>query len=161
MTPARVQLVRDTWALVLPIQQQAAALFYERLFQIAPEVQPLFRGDKVEQGAKLMAALNTLVLSLGRMEQMLPMARELAIRHVAWGVQPAHYEQVGQALLWTLRKGLGDAATPEVMTGWAEAYGELSGAMKAAAYGDAPPSATAAAHAKVHRSSEAESGERS
>ena len=101
----------------------------------------MFRGDRVEQGTKLMAALNTLVLSLGRMEQMLPMARELAIRHVGWGVQAAHYDTVGQALLWTLRKGLGDGATPDVMAAWAEAYGELAGAMKAAAY---PPASSAA-----------------
>lgn len=134
MTPARIQVVRDSWARVLPIRQQAASLFYERLFVLAPEVRPMFKRDKVEQGSKLMAALNTLVLSLGRMEQMLPMARELAIRHVAWGVQPDHYEQVGQALLWTLRQGLGEAATPEVMAAWSEAYGELAAAMKAAAY---------------------------
>jgi hemoglobin-like flavoprotein len=153
MTPARMQLVRDSWALVLPMQQEAASLFYERLFVLAPEVRPLFRRDPAEQGAKLMAALHALVLSLGRMEQMLPMARELAIRHVAWGVQPAHYEQVGQALLWTLREGLGDAATPEVMAGWAEAYGELSGAMKAAAYptpGRAVPQQDATAQAGGH-----------
>ena len=143
MTPGQMQLVRDTWARVLPIRQQAAQLFYERLFVLAPEVRPMFRRDPVEQGAKLMAALNTLVLSLGRMEQMLPMARELAIRHVAWGVQPGHYDQVGQALLWTLRQGLAEAATPAVMAAWAEAYGDLSTAMKEAAYPAAPGDAAA------------------
>jgi hemoglobin-like flavoprotein len=134
MTPDRIHLVRQSWGLVLPMQQQAARLFYDRLFEIAPEVRPMFRGNRVEQGEKLMAALNTLVLSLGRLEQMLPLARELAIRHVAWGVHPAHYDLVGEALLWTLRQGLGDEATPDVMESWAEAYGDLAGAMKEAAY---------------------------
>lgn len=134
MTPAAVKRVRDSWALVVPMRDAAAMQFYERLFAIAPEVRPMFRSDRAEQGAKLMAALNTLVLSLGRMEQMLPMARELAIRHVGWGVLPAHYDLVGEALLWTLREGLGEAATPEVMQAWAEAYGELAGAMKEAAW---------------------------
>jgi len=81
----------------------------------------MFKRDMVAQGNKLMAALKTLVLSLGRMEQMLPLARELAIRHVAWGVQPAHYTLVGEALLWTLRQGLADAATPAVNAAWGEA----------------------------------------
>lgn len=134
MTPARIALVRDSWTRVLPIRQQAARLFYDRLFEQAPEVRPMFRRDPVEQGDKLMAALNTLVLSLGRLEQMLPLARELAIRHVAWGVHAAHYDHVGEALLWTLRQGLGESATPEVMDAWAEAYGELATAMKDAAY---------------------------
>jgi len=121
MTPEQIQRVRSTWAQAQPIQTQAAALFQGRLFAIAPEVQPMFKRDMVAQGNKLMAALKTLVLSLGRMEQMLPLARELAIRHVAWGVQPAHYTLVGEALLWTLRQGLADAATPALNAAWGEA----------------------------------------
>jgi hypothetical protein len=38
--------------LVAPTSQ-AAALFYGRLFEIAPAVKALFRGDMTEQGRKL------------------------------------------------------------------------------------------------------------
>lgn len=142
VSPDAVRRVRESWSLVVPIRDAAAQAFYERLFVIAPEVRPMFRSDRTEQGAKLMAALNTLVLSLDRMEQMLPMARELAIRHAGWGVQPQHYDVVGEALLWTLGQGLGTAATPEVLQAWGEAYAALATAMKEAAWPTPEPASS-------------------
>jgi nitric oxide dioxygenase len=86
---------------------QAAALFYWRLFEIAPAVKPLFRGDMTEQGCKLMATLDVVVNSLGNLEAVLPAASALAKRHVDYGVKAADYTPVGAALLWTLEQGLG------------------------------------------------------
>ena len=86
---------------------QAAALFYWRLFETAPAVKPLFRGDMTEQGCKLMATLVVLVNSLGNLEAVLPAASALAKRHVDYGVKAADYTPVGAALLWTLEQGLG------------------------------------------------------
>ena len=65
MTPDQVKAIQDSFKLVAPISEQAAALFYGRLFEIAPEVKPLFRGDMTEQGRKLMATLGVVVNSLG------------------------------------------------------------------------------------------------
>ena len=86
---------------------QAAALFYWRLFEIAPAVKPWFRGDMTEQGCKLMATLGVVVNSLGNLEAVLPAASALAKRHVDYGVKAADYTPVGAALLWTLEQGLG------------------------------------------------------
>ena len=86
---------------------QAAALFYGRLFEIAPAVKPLLRGDMTEQGCKLMATLGVVVNSLGNLEAVLPAASALAKRHVEYGVKAANYTPVGAALLWTLEQGLG------------------------------------------------------
>jgi nitric oxide dioxygenase len=143
MTPQDIQLVKSTWAQVLPVQHVAAQLFYRRLFELAPQVRPMFKRDVGEQGAMLMATLNTVVGSLDRLEQVLPVAQRLAMGHVAYGVRPEHYDTVGEALLWTLRQGLGESATDAAMTAWATAYGLLASAMKAAAY----PSSTASAAA--------------
>ena len=38
MTPEQKELVKDSWAKVLPIQETAADLFYNRLFSEYPEV---------------------------------------------------------------------------------------------------------------------------
>jgi hemoglobin-like flavoprotein len=86
---------------------QAAALFYGRLFETAPAVKPLFRGDMTEQGCKLMAKLGVVVNSLGNLEAVLPAASAHAKRHVDYGVKAADYTPVGAALLWTLEQGLG------------------------------------------------------
>lgn len=134
MTPAEINLVKHTWARVVPIKDTAATLFYGRLFELDPAVQPMFKGDIAEQGAKLMATLNVVVTSLDKLDEVVPVAQALAVRHVAWGVQPAHYDTVGAALLWTLEQGLGEGFTPDVKDAWATAYTTLAGAMKAAAY---------------------------
>ena len=129
MTPQQVALVRESFAKVVPIKEQAAALFYDRLFVIDPSTRPLFRGDMRSQGAKLMAAIGAVVKSLDRIETMLDDLRGLARRHDRYGVQEAHYASVGAALLWTLDQGLGADFTPDVRNAWATAYGLLSSAM--------------------------------
>jgi hemoglobin-like flavoprotein len=135
MTPAQVKSIQDSFAKVAPISEQAAALFYGRLFEIAPEARPLFKGDMTEQGRKLMATLAVVVDGLSNLDAVLPAASALAKRHVAYGVKPDHYAPVGEALLWTLERGLGSAWTQELAAAWAAAYTTLSQFMIGEAYG--------------------------
>ena len=104
MTPDQIDLVQSTFAKVIPIKGLAAEMFYARLFQIAPEVESMFKGDMEDQGTKLMATLAIVVNGLSDMEKILPAAQDLAARHVAYGVTPKHYQPVGEALLWTLER---------------------------------------------------------
>lgn len=135
MTPEQITLVQSSFARVAPISEQAAALFYARLFEIAPEVRPLFKGDVAEQGRKLMKTLAVVVNGLRDLPSILPAAEALARRHVTYGVRAEYYAPVGEALIFTLEQGLGEAFTEEVRAGWIEAYTLLSGFMieKAAA----------------------------
>ena len=135
MTPEQISLVKESFANVVPISEKAAALFYGRLFEIAPEVRPLFRGDMTEQGRKLMATLSAVVNALANLEAVLPAASTLAKRHVAYGVTADHYVPVGAALVWTLEQGLGADWTPQVAAAWAAAYSTLSNYMIGEAYG--------------------------
>jgi hemoglobin-like flavoprotein len=135
MTPDQVKLVQESFAKVVPIADQAAGIFYDRLFEIAPSVKSMFTGDMAEQRRKLMTMLAAVVNGLGNLESILPAASALAIRHVSYGAKTEHYPDVGSALLWTLEKGLGDAWTPEVADAWTAAYGTLSGYMISEAYG--------------------------
>ena len=134
MTAEKIQLVQSSFAKVKPIADQAAAIFYARLFEIAPQVKPMFKGDMVEQGRKLMAMLNTVVNGLTNLDSIVPAAQSMAKRHVDYGVRPEHYAFVGEALLDTLAKGLGADFTPATKQAWTDAYGLLSGVMIAAAY---------------------------
>jgi nitric oxide dioxygenase len=135
MTPEQIKLVQQSFAKVAPISEQAAVLFYDRLFEVAPSVKSLFPTDMTEQRRKLMATLAYVVAGLGDLQSILPAASSLATRHVSYGAKPEHYPVVGGALLWTLEKGLGDDWTPEVADAWTTAYGTLSGFMIAQAYG--------------------------
>ena len=132
MTPRQVELVQTSFKKVVPISAKAADLFYDRLFEIAPEVRPLFPKDLSSLKLKLMSMLGTAVTNLHQLETILPAVKELGQRHVTYGVTPAHYAPVGAALLWTLEQGLGPDFTPEVKTAWTETYMALSGVMTAA-----------------------------
>ena len=134
MTPMQIALVQSSFEKVAPIASDAAALFYRRLFETAPEVRPLFKNDIDEQGRKLMATLGVVVRNLDQLDAILPAAAALARRHVDYGVRPEHYAPVGAALLWTLEQGLGAQFTPDVAEAWAAAYATLSAAMIEAAY---------------------------
>ena len=142
MTPEDVKLVQSTFEKVRPISEAAARMFYGRLFEIEPEVKPLFKGDMAEQGRKLMATLAVVVGSLHSLPTILPAVSTLAKKHVEYGVKPKHYAAVGAALLWTLERGLGTGWTPDVAAAWTGAYTTLSNFMIGEAYGS--PAAAAA-----------------
>lgn len=137
MTPQQISLIQSSWAAVVPIQDTAAGLFYQRLFALDPDVRPMFKGDLKSQGKKLMQALGFIVNSLTKLEELVPVAQDMARRHVGYGVKAEHYDTVGAALLWTLEQGLGSAFTDDTKTAWATAYGILAGVMKEAAYAPA------------------------
>lgn len=141
MTPSQVKLVQDSFKLVEPIAPQAADLFYGRLFEIAPHVRPLFPADLSSQKDKLMGMIGTAVNNLHQVETIIPAVQDLGRRHVAYGVTAAHYKPVGEALIWTLEKGLGDKFTPDVKEAWVTTYTTLEGVMTDAAAEVPPPAA--------------------
>jgi hemoglobin-like flavoprotein len=135
MKQEQIKAIQESFANVVPISDQAATLFYGRLFETAPALKPLFRGDMTEQGRKLMKTLGVVVNGLANLESVLPAASALAKRHVDYGVKAVDYAPVGAALLWTLEHGLGEQWTPPLAAAWTEAYTILSDFMITEAYG--------------------------
>ncbi len=133
ITEQQIALVQESWDKVVPIQETAAELFYGQLFEIAPEVKPLFNGDMKSQGRKLMTMLNTAVKSLNDLDAIVPAVQDMGKRHVGYGVKDEHYDVVAEALLWTLGKGLGDDFTDEVKDAWVAVYTLVATVMKDAA----------------------------
>lgn len=132
-TMTQIELVQKTFGVVAPIADDVAVLFYRRLFEIDPSLESMFTGDMTEQRRKLMVMLTAAVKGLPRLDRLIPVLEDLGRRHVHYGVVDRHYETVGEALLWTLEKGLGTAFTPEVKEAWTTVYGVLASTMKAGA----------------------------
>ena len=132
-----IDLVRGTFWHVSRTSQETAALFYDHLFTIAPQVRGLFPADLSEQGTKLMSMLGSIVARLHDHDVLFPMVADLGRRHLAYGAQPAHYEAVGAALMAALARTLGDRFTPEVAAAWQNAFDALAKTMIEAAW---PPS---------------------
>ena len=128
----QIDLVQDSFAAVVPITDSTAAEFYRRLFELAPDTKPLFHNDMTQQGRKLFLTLATVVDALDRLDTIVPVARELAIRHVTYGAKERHYAAVGSALIETLRVGLGPAFDRATEAAWLAAYTILSDTMLAA-----------------------------
>ena len=134
IAPEQIELVRSTWTYVAPIAKQAATLFYGRLFELDPAIKPMFAQSNLKvQKRKLMQTIGVAVKHLHRLEEIVPVVRDLGQRHVRYGVQDRHYDTVGEALLWALEQGLGDRFTPEVRDAWAVTYTVLADTMKEAA----------------------------
>jgi hemoglobin-like flavoprotein len=134
MTTEEILLVQMSWRRVLPIKDAAAELFYHRLFGMDPTLRELFSGDMEEQSARLMQMVTAAVRGLDRMDALLPVVRELGMRHLNYGVRDEHYGTVGSALLWTLEQALQDDFTPEVKSAWIKVYGVLSQTMREAGF---------------------------
>lgn len=126
-------LVQETFALVAPIADKAAEIFYSKLFELDPELKPLFKGDITEQGKKLMSMLAAAVKGLDDLGALVPVVQDLGKRHVGYGVKDEHYDTVAAALLSTLEAGLGDAWNDDVKTAWTNVYVVLATTMKDAA----------------------------
>lgn len=130
MNQQQLHLVRSSWQRVASLDAIGVGdLFYTRLFQINPDLKPMFRSPLPEQSRKLMAMLGFVVRKLDKLEDLLAEVHVLALRHVRYGVQEADYADVGAALLWTLERGLGESWTPELEEAWTTCYGVLSAAM--------------------------------
>jgi hemoglobin-like flavoprotein len=138
MTSRQIRLVRESFPAIGERAEPLALLFYGRLFQIAPFVRPMFRSDIGIQARKFSDMLTVLVKGLEDFDQQRPALRAMGLRHVSYGVLPAHYDTLAVALLWALGHMLYPEFSPDVRGAWAVFIGEVSLVMKAGA-AEMPP----------------------
>jgi hemoglobin-like flavoprotein len=134
ITRSEAALVRAGFAAVARDRAAAAASFYEHLFRIAPDTRNLFVTDLNRQGAKLMDTLSVVVDQLDNWGLLRTALEDLALRHTAYGVRPAHYALTGAALQAMLRERLGSDYTPDMAAAWQRVYDEVQAAMIGSAY---------------------------
>jgi hemoglobin-like flavoprotein len=130
MTKEQIVLVKKTWRILRAIDPKIiAGTFYAKLFNDHPKLKRLFPKDMEPQYVKLMDMLSAIIARLDRIGELSEEMAAMAERHVGYGVKPEHYKMVGNALLWTLEKGLGTDWTHEVQSAWEKAYEQLAEAM--------------------------------
>jgi hemoglobin-like flavoprotein len=132
MNPSTINDVQSTFNIIAPIADDAAALFYSKLFEIDPSLKSMFKGDMTDQRKKLMQILGVAVSSLNNLEAIVPAVQDLGRRHVKYGVRPQHYNTVAEAILWMLAQTLGATFTPTIKQSWTEVYTVLADTMIAA-----------------------------
>lgn len=133
MTPEHIELVRTSWQKIEPISAQAGAMFYDNLFALNPCLKEMFKGGMEEQASKLMSMIGVAVEMLDDIEKLRPELHKLGRRHLTYQVTEVDYQTVAQALLQTLKAGLGEDFTDQVKDAWIEVYSLLSSTMLEAA----------------------------
>lgn len=138
LTDHQKKLVTSSWRLVVPIAETAADLFYKRLFELKPEYREYFTSDLDKQKRKLVAMLAFIVKSLdwssSEWRNEVEVEDDLFLVVVALGrrhgelyqIPDSSYPVVGEALIWTLDYGLGEAFTEEIKDAWLTVYTQLS-----------------------------------
>lgn len=134
--------IQRSWKLVVPIAETAADLFYRRLFELRPEYRALFPDDMSSQKRKLLRMLAFIVRAIDfpdhEWKKEVPIEEDLLLVILAMGrrhtdlykIPDESYVTVGEALIWTLGYGLGEAFTEEVREAWLKVYTLLVRTMK-------------------------------
>jgi len=126
LTDQEIALIRESYALLEPRIEDASIIFYERLFETAPELRAMFRGDIGEQGMKLMTAITAIIQLLDAPDELRGRLRRLGKGHAALGVTYDHFQPFGTALCHTLEEVLGDRLSPDAAYAWKHAYAEIA-----------------------------------
>ena len=129
MTTRQKELVEDSWDFVITNTKEAGMIFYSRLFEIAPQLKPLFKESSEAQAKKLVALITYAVTKLHTIDEIVDDVKSLGIRHGNYNVKPEHYAIVAQALLWTLEKALQNRWNEEMKEAWVAVYTLLSTTM--------------------------------
>ena len=137
LTTAQIGLIRDSFHRLQPDVETASEHLYERLFEIAPEIREMFRCDMAGQGMQFMSTLGVILQHLDDPEALHPHLEHLAQGHAAFGVKPEHFRLMGQALIWAMRKTLGENYPEDAAAAWEVAYELLAREMVRMAEGPA------------------------
>jgi len=164
---AEKNAIRRSWRLAIPIADTVADLFYRRLFELAPAYRDLFAEDMNGQKKKLIRMLAFIVKSMewtdeqwaddvNPEEDLMLVVLALGRRHTRlYRVPSEAYAVVGEALMWTLEQGLGDALDTETRGAWARLYDLLSKTMLMAGVVEVEGEVSIMAAAAAERNGEA------
>ena len=134
MNSHQITLVKNSWKKAEGLDAVVVGqLFYSRLFEVNPGLKHMFTTSVTEQSKKLIAMISYVIAKLDRLELIIEDVKKLAVRHAGYGVKPEHYAMVGDALIWTLKKGLQESWDDKTEEAWAACYEILSQAMIEAA----------------------------
>jgi hemoglobin-like flavoprotein len=130
--PQKTRL-KHSFTKIAQAHETVSTLFYDKLFELAPEVRPLFLSDMADQRVKLMQMLAMMIASLEDETALMKGAQALGVRHLQYGTKGEHYVVVGEALIWALKEALPKVMTPPVVEAWEEIYAVIAEAAITAA----------------------------
>lgn len=126
LTVEEIVRVRSSFDRVLANATDMTTTFYDRVFELAPDIRPMFPADMTNLKHDFISKLAVLVGSLDETTGLLSGADILGRNHLRYGVRPEHYPVVAEALIWSFARGLGAHWTDEVEQAWRKVYGIIA-----------------------------------
>lgn len=120
-----IQIIKSTVPVLEVHGKDITTAFYQKLFHHHPELLNIFNHANQRQGKQptaLAGAVYAAAANIDRLENILPVVKQIGEKHRALNVLPEHYPIVGETLLAAIKDVLGDAATPEIIDAWGKAY---------------------------------------
>ncbi len=127
--PDPILLVQSSFAYIAQRAEEFGVRFYANLFEVHPELRPLFRDDMAAQTKMFMYILSSAVRGLNRMQELVGGLRALGERHLDYGVKRADYDKVASAFIRTLKEFLAGEFTVELHHAWVTALGMIAETM--------------------------------
>ncbi len=121
LTQNDIDNITKSWALIVNDQLANMLKFYNRLFEIAPQLRVYFPDDMGRLAEKLGFTLNLLVTNLVDFDKLRPTLEELGRFHRDLGVQNSHYRYVIKALLYTIKNAMDIYYSEEIGQSWKRA----------------------------------------
>jgi len=134
MNKRELERVQVSWEKVAPNADKFVQLFYNKLFELDPQLQSLFKRSMRMQGRKIMSMFSSAVEYMGHTEKVLPPLIAAGKRHIQYGVADKDYETVRQALMQTMSEALGEEFDSETRLAWELAYNSIQDIMKSACH---------------------------
>lgn len=131
METEHIRLVQRSWSLIVSHSDNAARIFYARLFTLDPRTPEMFIHSAAEERErKLMQMLALSINALSNLSELTPAIESLGRRHVSYGVTDEQYETAREALLYMLAQLLGPMFDDAMRAAWNDIYDELAGVMR-------------------------------
>lgn len=120
------QTTIDTVKATIPVLKEhgldITTRMYDVLFEKYPETKELFSSAPGDQPRILAGAIGAYAMNIDNLGALTDAVGRMAAAHVKTKVKPEHYPMVGDAVLTAMQDVLGEAATPEIIGAWKEAF---------------------------------------
>ncbi|MDQ1902933.1 NO-inducible flavohemoprotein [Paracoccus sp. WLY502] len=125
--PLSQQTIAVVKATVPALEQHGPLItetMYRRLFRNA-DIAALFNQANQKKGTQRLALAQAVLAYAQNIENLSALCaavERIAQKHIGYAILPEHYPFVAEALLGAMEEVLGDAATPDILQAWGEAY---------------------------------------
>lgn len=124
-----IKIVKSTAPVLAEHGEAITTVFYKRLFIRHPEMKNIFNMTHQKKGSQPKVLANAIFMYaqyIDQLEVLGAAVESIAQKHASLTITPEMYPIVGENLLAAIGEVLGEAATPEIVGAWEEAYQALA-----------------------------------